>query len=115
MLHAQFSQIAVSRTLDIAAVGKAQTRPEKPQQINAGGYRRLFLCVQPVPPVAEFIRVFNVPDHANMPPKEYKLKNINLDQGWECRQQAFQGKLFVHSSEQMQSNNLGAFRKNRQV
>ena len=78
MLYSQLPQIAVSSSLDIAAMGKAQPRPEQPQQINTGSHRRLLLCIQAIPPLFEFIRVFNVPDHANMPPKEYKLKCITL-------------------------------------
>ncbi|PIB42884.1 hypothetical protein AOA59_18670 [Pseudomonas sp. 2822-15] len=76
MLDPQFPQVAMPGTLDITGVGEAQPRPEKPQQIDAGRYRDLLLCAQLIPPLCEFIRVFNVPAHANMPSKEYKLKGI---------------------------------------
>ncbi|PIB63760.1 hypothetical protein AOA62_16310 [Pseudomonas sp. 2995-3] len=72
----QFPQVAMPGTLDITGMGEAQARPEKPQQIYAGGHGDLLLCAQFIPPFCEFIRVFNVPIHANMPPKEYKLKSI---------------------------------------
>lgn len=94
VLHPQFAQITVSRSLDIAAVGKAQIWPEQPQQINAGRYRGLLSCIQISPPVSEFVRVFYVPANANMPPMEYKLKGITLDREI-C---LASGKLFVRTT-----------------
>lgn len=76
MLYTQFPQVTVPRALDVTGVGKAQARPEKPQEINAGRHRNLLIFVQLLPPGAEFIRVLNFPIRANMPSMEYKLKSI---------------------------------------
>ncbi|OAE13318.1 hypothetical protein AZH11_07670 [Pseudomonas simiae] len=53
VLDAQCAQIAMPGSLDTAAMGKAQTRPEKPRQINARRYRCVFLCIQLAPPATE--------------------------------------------------------------
>jgi hypothetical protein len=47
---------------------------------------------------AEFIRVLNVPTHENIPPREYKLKSLKLEDEVAWLPLAGVGKLFVHPS-----------------
>ncbi|MNC77061.1 hypothetical protein D3C75_1289200 [compost metagenome] len=44
-----------------------------------GGLHRILLhVIESIPPRLEFVRVFNVPFHTNIPPAEYNLKGITV-------------------------------------
>lgn len=61
MLDAQFTHVGMSGAVNPGTVGKAQMRAARFKQSNRGVNGFLFGLAERVPPITEFIGIFDVP------------------------------------------------------
>lgn len=77
MLNAQLPHVGMLRTCDAAGMRKRNFWAQIAQQLDARAHGFLLTLDQSIPPLAELIRIFNVPLRVEfIPCKEYNVKGI---------------------------------------